>query len=86
MQWDRFISRLLKLLLKVSLPLAKSVLIPLGSTSQRPSWSHGQKSQLYEQTTTTLIMPTEEMENIMEIVKSLEFCFISKKIYWNNRK
>ena len=88
-----FLSRLLGPLLKTGLPLmknvikplAKSVLIPLGSTATASaadagihkkilgSWHcHSSSASHNHPSSTTLIISNDEMEDIIKIVKSLE--------------
>ena len=76
-----FLGRLLGPLLKTGLPLmknvtkplAKSVLIPLGLTAAALAADAGiHKKILGSGNTTTLIISNDEMEDIIEIVKSLE--------------
>ena len=76
-----FLGRLLGPLLKTGLPLmknvtkplAKSVLIPLGLTTAALAADAGiHKKILGSGNTTTLIISNDEMEDIIEIVKSLE--------------
>ena len=81
-QSRRFLDRLLGPLLKTGLPLiknvikplAKSVLIPLGLTAAASAAAH---AAIYERilgsgNMTTLIISNDEIEDIIEIVKSLE--------------
>ena len=56
-------------------PLAKSVLIPLGLTVAASAAEAGKhKKILGSGHDTTLIISNDEMEDILEIVKSLEDC------------
>ena len=74
------LGRLLGPLLKTGLllmkhviqPLAKTVLIPLGSTAAASAADAGIHKKIQGSGTTTLIISDEEMEYIMKIVKSLE--------------
>ena len=75
-----FLGRLLGPLLKTGLPLkknvikplAKSVLIPLGSTAAADEGIHKKGSEHNHLSSTTLIISNDEMEDIIKIVKSLE--------------
>ena len=81
-QWGGFLGRLLGPLLKTELQiiitviktLAKSVLIPLGSTTAASAADAGihKKNLGSGNNTTTLIILNDEMEEIIKIVKSLE--------------
>ena len=53
-------------------PLAKSVLIPLGLTAAASATDAAIHKKMFGSGTTTLIILNEEMNDIMEIVKSLE--------------
>ena len=53
-------------------PLAKSVLIPLGSTAALSATDKAIHKKMFESDFTTLIISNEEMNDIMNIVKSLE--------------
>ena len=75
-----FRSRLLGPLLKAGLPLiknaikplAKSVSIPLGLTAVASAADAGIHKKILGSGNTTLLMPNDEMEDILKIVKSLE--------------
>ena len=75
-----FLGRFLDLLFKTALPLIKyvikplpkSVLIPLGLTVASSAVDTGIHKKILGSGTTTLIIPNDEMEDIMKIVKSLE--------------
>ena len=77
-QSGRFLGRLLDPLLKTGLPLisntikplAKSALIPLGLTAAASAADAGIHKS--DHNTTTLIISNSEMNDIIEIVKSLE--------------
>ena len=56
----------------VSKPLAKSVLIPLGLTGAASAADAGIHKKILGSGTTTLIIPNDEMEDIIKIVKSFE--------------
>ena len=53
-------------------PLTKSVLIPLGLTAAASATDAGIHKKILGSGTTTQIISTDEMEDIMKIVKSLE--------------
>ena len=53
-------------------PLAKSVLIPLGLTGAASAADAGIHKKILGSGTTTLIIPNDEMEDIIKIVKSFE--------------
>ena len=79
-QLGGFLGRLLSPLLKIGLPLiksvikplAKSVLIPLGLTAAASAADAGIHKKILGSGTTTQITSNDEMEDIMKIVKSLE--------------
>ena len=52
--------------------MAKSVLIPLGSTAAASTSDAGIHKKILGSETTTLIISNDEMEDIIKIVKSLE--------------
>ena len=54
------------------LPLAKSVLIPLGLTAAASATNTAIHEKFFGTVFTTLIISNEEMDDIMKIVKSLE--------------
>ena len=82
-----FLGKLLDPLLKngspliknVIKPLAKSVLIPLGSTTAASAADAGIQKKIYGSGTTTLVISNEEMNDIMKIVQALEDSNISLK-------
>ena len=88
-----FLGRLLGPLLKTGLPLisnvikplAKSVLIPLGLTAAASPADAGihkkkkKKKKIESGNMTTLIISNDEMEDIIKIVKSLEYSGLSLK-------
>ena len=85
-----FLIRLLGSLLKTGLPLiknvikllAKSILIPLGLTEAASAADAGiHKKILGFGNTTTLVISNDEMNDIINRVKSLEFWFIIKGGY-----
>ena len=73
-----FLGRLLGALLEPGLPLignvlkplAKSVLIPFGLTPAASATDAAVHRKMFVSGTTTLIIPNEEMNDIMKIVKS----------------
>ena len=75
-----FLGRLLGPLLKTGLPLiknvikplVKSVLIPLGLTAAAAAADAGIHKKVLGSGTTTLIISNDEMEDIIEIIKSLD--------------
>ena len=73
---DRVLGPLLKtgmsLIKSVLKPLAKSILIPLGLTAGTSATGAAIHKKIFVSSTTTSIIPNEEMNSIMEIVKSLE--------------
>ena len=79
-QLGGFLGRLLGPLLKTGLqlmenvnkPLATSVLIPLGLTAVASAADAGIHKKILGSGNTTLLMPNDEMEDILKIVKSLE--------------
>ena len=64
------LSKLAGPLMKVSIPLAKNVLAPLGITAAASAIDTGIQNKIHSSGTTTLI--NEEMNNIIEIVKAFE--------------
>ena len=62
----------LPLMKNVIKPLAKSVLIPLGLTGAASAADAGIHKKTLGSGTTTLIIPNDEMEDIIKIVKSFE--------------
>ena len=80
-----FLSRPLGPLLKTALPLignvlkplAKSVLIRLGLTAAASATDAAIHKKIFGSGFTTLIVPNEEMEDVMKIVKSLEDSYLS---------
>ena len=75
-----FLGRRLGLLLKTGLPVIKNVIKPLAKRVLFPVWLTAAASTVDARMhknilglgTTTLIISNDEMENIIEIVKSLE--------------
>ena len=62
----------LPLIKNVLKPLAKSVLIPLGLTAAASATDPAIHKNMFGSGVTTLIISNEEMNDIMNIVKSLE--------------
>ena len=58
--------------MKVAIPLAKSVLAPLGITAAGSAIDAGIQTKMHGSGTTTLIISNEEMNDIMKIVQALE--------------
>ena len=91
------LGRLLGPLLKTGLPLiedelkplAKSVLIPLGLTAEASATDPAIHKTMFRSVFPTLIISNEDMNDIKEIVKSLEESDLSikcVKYVWNNSK
>ena len=59
-------------LMKVAMPLAKNVLVPLGLTAAMSAIDGSIKKKMLGSGTTTLIISNDEMDGILKIVKSLE--------------
>ena len=67
------LSKLASPIMKVAIPLAKNVLVPLGITAVASAIDAGiQKIYIYGSGTTILIISNEEMNEIMKIVQALE--------------
>ena len=66
------LSKLAGPLMKVAIPLAKNVLAPLGITAAASAIDAGIQKKIHGSGTTTLIIPNEEMNDIMKIVQALE--------------
>ena len=74
-QSERFLGRVLGLLLRTGLPLignvrkplAKSILIPLGLAAAATATDAAIHNKMFESTTTTLIISNEEMNDIIKI-------------------
>ena len=62
----------LPLIKNVFKPLAKSALMPLGLTAAAYPAAAGIQKKILSSGTTTLIIPNEEMNDIMKIVQALE--------------
>ena len=67
-----FLKIVLPLIVNVLKPLGKSVLIPLGLTAAVSAINAAIHKKMFGSSVTTLIISNEEMNNIMELVKSLE--------------
>ena len=59
-------------LMKVTIPLAKNVLAPLGITAAASAIDAGIQKKIHGSGTTTLIISNEEMNDIMKIIQALE--------------
>ena len=66
-------------LMKVAMPLAKNVLAPLGISSAMSGIDGSIKKKMLGSGVTTLIISNDEMNDILEIVKSLENCVLLLK-------
>ena len=66
------LSKLAGPLMKVAIPLAKIVLVPLGITAAASAIDAGIQNKIHGSVTTTLINSNEEMNDIMKIVQALE--------------
>ena len=58
--------------MKVAMPLAKNVLVPLGLSVAMSAIDGSIKNKMLESGTTTLIISNDEMDDILKIAKSLE--------------
>ena len=58
--------------MKVSVPLTKNILAPLGITATASAIDAGIQRKIHGFRTTTLIISNKEMGNIMKIVQALE--------------
>ena len=58
--------------MKVAIPLAKNVLVPLGITAAASAIDAGIQKTIHGSGTTTLITSNKELNDIMEIVQALE--------------
>ena len=70
-----FLAKILGPLLKIGLPLLKSVIKPLGLLVLKAASSAidaGVQKQIYGSGTTTLVISSEEMNDIMKTVEALE--------------
>ena len=59
-------------LMKVAVLLAKNILAPLGITATPSAIDGGIQKKIHDSGTTTLLISTEEMNDIMKIVQALE--------------
>ena len=59
-------------LIKVTVPLAKSILAPLGITAAASAIDAGIQNNIHGSRTTTLIISNEEMNDIMKIIQALK--------------
>ena len=59
-------------LMKVAMPLAKNVLVPLGLSATMSAIDGSIKKKMFGSGITTLIISNDEMDDILKIVKSLE--------------
>ena len=59
-------------LMKVAMPLAKNVLVPLGLSAVMSTIDGSIKKKILGSRTTTLIISNDEMDDILKIVKSIE--------------
>ena len=66
------LSKLAGPLIKVAIPLAKNVLIPLAITAAASAVNAGIQKKIHGSGTTILIISNEEMNDIMKIVQALE--------------
>ena len=66
------LSELADPLMKVTIPLAKNVLAPLGITAAASAIDTGIQKKIHGSGTTTLIISNEEMNGITKIVQALE--------------
>ena len=67
-----FLGLLWSKLVKVAIPLAKNVLVPLGITAAASAIDKEIQKKIHGSGTTTLIISNEEMNDVMKIVQSLE--------------
>ena len=58
--------------MKVSVPLAKNILVPLGITAAASAIDAGIQKKIHSSGVTTLIISNEEMNGIMKIIEALE--------------
>ena len=65
--------------MKVAIPLAKNVLVPLGITAAASAIDAGIQKKIHGSGKTSLIISNEEMNDIMKIVKALEDSYILLK-------
>ena len=58
--------------MKVAIPLAKNVLVPLGITAAASAIDAGIPKKIHDSGTAALIISNEEKNDIMKIVQALE--------------
>ena len=73
------LSKLVDLLMKVKIPLARNFLAPLGITAAVSAIDAGILKKIHGSGTTTLIISNEKMNDIMKIVQALEDSYILLK-------
>ena len=66
------LTKIAGLLMKVAVPFAKNILAPLGITAAVSAIDTGIQKKIHDSGITTLIIPIEEMNDIMKIVQALE--------------
>ena len=69
---NTLLSKLTGPLMKVAMPLAKNVLAPLGLAASMSAIDGSTQKKIHGSGTTTLIIPNEDMNDIMKIIKGLE--------------
>ena len=69
---DLLLSKIAGPLIKVAVPLAKIILAPLGITTTASAIDAGIQNTIHDSGKTTLIIPNEEINNIMKVVQALE--------------
>ena len=67
-------------LIKVAVPLAKSILAPLGITAAALAIDAGIQNNIHGSGTTTLIISNEEMNDIVHVRKS-KICYTTKAMF-----
>ena len=67
------LSKITGLLMKVSAPLVKHILAPLGITAATSAFDAGIQKKIHGSGTTTLIISNEEMNDVIKIVQALEY-------------
>ena len=70
--------------MKVAVPLAKSILAPLGITAASSAIDAGVLKKMHGSRTRNLIISNEEMNDIMKIVQALEDSNILLKAGYGN--
>ena len=66
------LSKLAGPLMKVAIPLAKNVLVPLGITAAASAIDAGIEKKIHGSGTTNLIISNEEMNDVIKIVQAVE--------------